>query len=120
MNVPSKIKLLIQTPKTDILYNNAAVYFVSKDGKVYATIFESKDEQLIALLRKSTAPAQQTKNAVVCTFVEMVLWELVKGVWTEVIRQVKQCEPVSNNTETPSNAGSGGPISWPVRFAQAK
>lgn len=118
----SKIELLIQAQKTDILYNNTAVYFVSKDGKAYTTLFKSTDERLVAVLLKSSSPAQQAKNAIFCKFVEMVLWELVKGVWTEVIKQVKECYSESDDTETPtpSNPGSGGPISWPVRYAQVR
>lgn len=97
-------RILIGETKTDILYNSAVVYFVSKDGNKYVTMHESTDKRLITLLHKANQPALQTKNAVVCKFVEMVLWELVKGVWTEVIKQVKEC---SSNTDTDPDTHSG-------------
>lgn len=110
------IMMLIGDPKTDILYNNDSAYFVSKDGNAYITVAESTDKRFISLLHKANTPALQNKNAIACKFVEMVLWELVKGVWTQVIRQVKECYTEPDTTpSTPANSGSQGPLIWPER-----
>jgi len=125
---------LISDEKTDILYNDKAVFFVNAlDGNRYTTLRKSDNKRLIGLLQGvNPSGAQQTKQAqVICKFVEMVLWELVKGVWTEVRKQVKECytetDPGSTSGgSSPSNGSGGGggplpnvPINPPVRCAGA-
>jgi len=105
------IMLLIKNEKTDILYNQESILFtILGDDNRYKVSLESHDKNLIKLFHMLNGTAIETKNAgVVCRFVEMVLWELVKGVWTEVIKQVKECysEDMGNPTDTGNTAGSG-------------
>ncbi len=110
--------MLGRNKEIDILYNKQALYFVSGSGKNYSTELKTTDPRLIKLVLGGVVEQPQTKNAVVCKFVEMVVWELVKGVWTEVIKQVKECYTEPDSAYNPANTGSGGPITWPERSVQ--
>jgi len=110
--------MLGRDKEIDILYNRQAVCFVSKTGKNFRIERRTADSRLVELVHGGAFAQSQMKNAVVCTFVEMVMWELVKGVWTEVIKQVKECHTEPDPTYNPGNTGSGGPITWPERSVQ--
>jgi len=109
VSLDRNVVALINSNNTDILYNDAGVVFVNLiKGNSYNTILECSDRRLIALLREQTLSGQAKgrRQSPVCELVERTLWVLVQGVWTEVIKQVREChtEPDSDNSD---NGGSG-------------
>lgn len=99
----ARILSLVDDNNVKILYGHSGILFLGKTAGKYQVIAESNDRTLLLGAGKSL------RGGPVCKLVEYVLWKLIDGVWTEVIKQVKECSSPENYDGIADYQNSGFP-----------
>ncbi len=76
---------------------------MDKVGGSYKIVAENSDRLLLV------GAGNSRKGNPICTLVEYVLWKMIDGVWTQVIKQVKECSAPENNDGISDYQNSGFP-----------
>ncbi len=99
----TRILSLVDDNNVKILYGHSGILFLGKVAGKYQVIAESNDRALLL------GAGRSLRGGPVCKLVEYVLWKLVDGVWTEVIKQVKECSSPENYDGIADYHNSGFP-----------
>ena len=91
----ARILSLVDDSNIKILCGHSGILFLTKIAGKYQVIAESNDRMLLP------GAGNSVKAAPICVLVEYVLWKMVDGVWTEVIKQVKECYSSDNDPYEP-------------------
>lgn len=107
----AKLLPLVDDKYIKIIYGPTGVLFLSRSKGGYRVVEETSDRLLLL-------GAGDYRKTPICTLVEYVLWKLIDGVWTEVIKQVKECYSADTDTHGGSgstyHSGQGGSSNYDV------